>query len=290
MNLLQIGMTTPFSNMSKLVKLSLTIPREHASSAVAVLSAVAPRKSPSKTSRSPSSPTSLAMADLPNAFSQHLQLPDPTLPSIKDIRKFVRRLPRLRRLVWEGREGRGAWSVTRSDEKKAVSDISFVHSAVSTLKLWYEAQEPAPTWEFPEEAVSTIQEEIERADIHITSSPTSTDLTTPSDRHVSTSTSPTPASPTSKTPSPKKHPRRMSLPGEVATRTQVLAGLGLDFPILGKDKRVQTTTKTSSSLGSGKTVSDSQNLASLKKIVTANGWRVTKPAKKKMEKAMETSQ
>ncbi|KAK4687179.1 hypothetical protein P7C73_g2936, partial [Tremellales sp. Uapishka_1] len=77
--------------------------------------------------------------DLPPYLAERVAVLDPTLPEVRDFRKFVRRLPLLHKLEWVGRGGKGEWCFSKS-KKTALVKVEFVHSAVLHQKTWEECQ------------------------------------------------------------------------------------------------------------------------------------------------------
>lgn len=76
-----------------------------------------------------------------------LQDPDPSIAETKDLRKFVRRLPKLKSLKWTGRGGKGEWSFAK---KTTLVSVSFKHSAVLTQRDWEMCQLDPPFFEYAE--------------------------------------------------------------------------------------------------------------------------------------------
>lgn len=93
---------------------------------------------------------------------------DTTLPPIRDVKRFVKRVPRLRELGWVGRSGVGFWLAARdvSDDgkhgsggrkgsaaslgsaSKALNDLEFVSLALLWKDEWEEASRGPPQWLF----------------------------------------------------------------------------------------------------------------------------------------------
>lgn len=71
--------------------------------------------------------------DLPAFLAERIAEYDPSLPDIRDIRKFARPLPRFRSLVWTGRGGKGEWHFL---EKATTVNVESTHSAVISQTVW----------------------------------------------------------------------------------------------------------------------------------------------------------
>lgn len=87
--------------------------------------------------------------DLPDLLVDKLREPDPSIPDPKDLRKFVRRMPRLRKIKWTGRGGKGEWSFSK---KTTLVNVSFTHAVVSSLDTWWRSQLEPPFFEYEEPA------------------------------------------------------------------------------------------------------------------------------------------
>lgn len=87
------------------------------------------------------------VADMHPLLVSKLQDPDPSIPETKDLRKFVRRLPKLKLIRWTGRGGKGEWSFAK---KTTLVSVSFVHSAVTTQRDWEICQLDPPFLEYVE--------------------------------------------------------------------------------------------------------------------------------------------
>ena len=81
-----------------------------------------------------------AVQELPDELVTHLRAPDSTIPASKEIKKFARKLPRLQRLEWTGREGKGSWNIVKpaADKKLGLLTVEFEHSALDYTELWTE--------------------------------------------------------------------------------------------------------------------------------------------------------
>jgi len=139
-------MGNAFSGLSKLERLIATSPAKHNT-------ACGPSTARTRTRSYPDQD----LGDLPRFLADHIDMVDPSLPDVRDLRKFVRRLPRLRSMLWTGRGGKGEWHFSK---RSTLVGVEFVHSAVLTRDTWDECQRPAPTFEFEDvdEAATTVLE------------------------------------------------------------------------------------------------------------------------------------
>jgi hypothetical protein len=274
----KLTLATALSNLHELIRLQISISAENARRLDSDIVAGASRGSPTKT---PTSRTPTEDYHLPPDLSMVLHALDPAVPLVKDIRKLVRRLPRLREINWEGRGGKGTWFVARTDDRKGGNDIWFEHAVIRTLDIWREAQGKAPVWDFPEEVLSMSQvdgfESSEATDNE--QSPSSTLLATPLSRSGSTPALNAMAKAVPKSPSPKKTPRRMSLPHET-NKPSLIQGLGLNVSGQSSTTKQQTASRPSTKQVLPEAAQGSAE-SSPKKIVTANGWRIAGTPKKK---------
>jgi len=135
-------MTTAFSANPELEQLEIVSNPEHQSVA-----------GPTKTC---ASPEELAM--LPESLAQTLAEGDSTLPDIRDLRKIVRRLPRLKQIVWAGRGGKGTWTFSKKSASSLLVNVVYVHAAISTLPIWYACQQVGPSFEYEDEPHGRILE------------------------------------------------------------------------------------------------------------------------------------
>lgn len=85
--------------------------------------------------------------DMPPYLASKLQDPDPSIPDTKDVRKFARRMPKLRSLQWTGRGGKGEWTF---EKKTTLVSVFFKHSAVFTQRIWEICQLDPPFFEYKE--------------------------------------------------------------------------------------------------------------------------------------------
>lgn len=92
-----------------------------------------------------------SMPGMPAYLINKLQEPDPSIPETKDLRKFVRRLTKLRSLKWSGRGGKGVWTFAK---KTTLVNVSFKHSAIITQRDWEICQLDPPRFEYEEPATS----------------------------------------------------------------------------------------------------------------------------------------
>lgn len=79
---------------------------------------------------------------------------DPSLLDLRDLRKFLRRMPNFRVLRWIGRDGKGEWRVVPSKKSSLVS-IDFTHSVILTKDVWLHCQMRPPSFVFEDDIVST---------------------------------------------------------------------------------------------------------------------------------------
>lgn len=105
--------------------------------------------------------------ELPDLLVDKLREPDPSIPDPKDLRKFVRRMPRLRKIKWTGRGGKGEWTFSK---KTTLVNVSYTHSVVSSLDSWWKSQLEPPFFEY-EEPTPTSKTVLELAPPAIASSP-----------------------------------------------------------------------------------------------------------------------
>lgn len=130
--------------------------------------------------------------DLPPLLAEKAREPDSAIPDNKDLRKFVRRMPKLRTIKWTGRGGKGEWHFVK---KTTLVNVSFTSSIYLTLDTWWQSQLDPPFFNY-EEPESTSRTLLELAPVNtIASSPIAE---FPSLSRSSTSSSfrlPTPSSP-----------------------------------------------------------------------------------------------
>ncbi|KAF7362040.1 hypothetical protein MVEN_00549400 [Mycena venus] len=144
-----IGLTSTFASLSSLRTLSVSITPVHA-----------PGKPPSPilpSSSSGSSPTSLptptespvlkSKSVLPQLldFDQmqtqtcHSETPgDPSMPLLREIKRFVRKCPQLEVIEWYGKNGRGSWVLTRPSTSSKISinvSVEYIAPKV-TEEVW----------------------------------------------------------------------------------------------------------------------------------------------------------
>ena len=93
------------------------------------------------------SPLDCSDTHLPPELIAHLHQPDSALPDSRDLRRFVRKLPHLRLLSWTGRDGKGAWRFTKTS---SLVNLTFTHSAITTLPIYLSCQSTAPSYPFEE--------------------------------------------------------------------------------------------------------------------------------------------
>ncbi|KAF8170186.1 hypothetical protein K438DRAFT_1854178 [Mycena galopus ATCC 62051] len=127
-----IGLTSTFASLSSLHTLSVSITPAHA-----------PGKPPAPILPSPSSHSSSTSLPTPTEspvlksksvlpqlldFDQmqtqtcHLETPgDPSMPLVREIKRFVRKCPQLEVIEWYGKNGRGSWVITRPATSSKIS-------------------------------------------------------------------------------------------------------------------------------------------------------------------------
>lgn len=88
---------------------------------------------------------------LPPVLSAHLAEGDRSLPDVRDLRKFVRRLSRLNEIAWAGRGGKGSWYFSKRTPTSSIVKVTFLHAAVSTVPLWYACQYDPLEFDFDEQ-------------------------------------------------------------------------------------------------------------------------------------------
>ncbi|KAJ7287738.1 hypothetical protein C8J57DRAFT_1284756 [Mycena rebaudengoi] len=116
-----IGITSTFAALSNLHTLSVSVIAVHAPGKPPV--PILPIFTPSTSLPTPTdSPVMKSKSVLPQLldFDQmqtqicHLETPgDPSMPLLRDIKRFVRKCPRLEVVEWYGKSGRGSWAITR---------------------------------------------------------------------------------------------------------------------------------------------------------------------------------
>lgn len=81
-----------------------------------------------------------ALEGLPLELVEALRMPDSAIPASKEIKKFARKLPRLERLEWIGREGKGSWTICKSsaEKKGGLITVGYEHSGLHYLEQWKE--------------------------------------------------------------------------------------------------------------------------------------------------------
>ena len=148
---------------------------------------------------------------LPPFLADRLRIPDTTLPEVRDLRKFVRRLPGLRTIRWTGRGGKGDWLLSK---KSTLVGVEFIHSALLTRDIWEQCQHSAPSLHL--EDVAPSLENI----LELPSTPCSADLSdVPSLTRTPTTSSSSrwgAQTPASQSPLSSGTNRRQSLPTRTA--------------------------------------------------------------------------
>jgi hypothetical protein len=79
---------------------------------------------------------------------------DAAMVDIRDLRKFVRRMPNFSVLRWIGRGGRGEWRVAKSKKASTLIPIDFEHALVLTKQAWIDCQRKPPSFEFDDDMAS----------------------------------------------------------------------------------------------------------------------------------------
>ena len=131
--------------------------------------------------------------DLPPLLAEKLHEPDSAIPDNKDLRKFVRRMPKLRTIQWTGRGGKGEWHFTK---KTTLVNVSFTSSIFLTLDAWYQSQLAPPFLNY-EEPEATSRTLLELApSVAISSSPVAEFSSLSRSSTASSFRLPTPCSPT----------------------------------------------------------------------------------------------
>lgn len=100
--------------------------------------------------------------ELPPILAEKYKEADPAIPDSKDLRKFVRRMPKLRNLKWTGRGGKGEWHFTK---KTTLVNVSFTSSILSTLDTWYRCQLDPPFFNYNYEEDPTARTLLEMAPV-----------------------------------------------------------------------------------------------------------------------------
>jgi len=188
---------------------------------------------------------------LPPILADKAREPDSAIPDNKEVRKFVRRMPKLRTLKWTGRGGRGEWHFIK---KTTLVNVSFTSSIYSTLDTWWQSQLKGPflNYDEPEPTSRTLLELATPVPITIASSPVAE---FPSLSRSSTASSyrlPTPCSPVIS--------KSFSLK-DVTGRLDALAIMPEeegDFPSL-KSKTEHRRSTTTGSIGTGSASIASKN-------------------------------
>jgi hypothetical protein len=90
-------------------------------------------------------------SDMPPCLVKQLQVFDPSLPEVRDLRKFVKRLPHLRTIKWVGRGGKGEWRFTApallpGGKRSTLVGVEMIHAAVLHRGVWERCQEVPPNF------------------------------------------------------------------------------------------------------------------------------------------------
>lgn len=138
-----VGMTTAFGSVPNLQELSVTSDPIHANTA--------PKAKPARIKKD-------AASDLPPILAQQLAETDPAVVEIRELRRFVRRLPHFRMLRWVGRKGKGEWRFS-SAKRTTLTPIEFVHSVYLSRQIWEDCQRatlPVYTFEDDDDMSSSV--------------------------------------------------------------------------------------------------------------------------------------
>ncbi|WOO78085.1 uncharacterized protein LOC62_01G001638 [Vanrija pseudolonga] len=133
-----VSMSAPFGNVPSLVELAVTSKTPFQNSAAKVKGAKGKKD---------------ADVDLPPFLAERVAEGDTTLVEVRDLRKFVRRLPNFRLLRWIGRHGKGEWRFP-AVRKTTLVPVDFIHSAQLTLGVWEECQRDPPSFKFEDDPVT----------------------------------------------------------------------------------------------------------------------------------------
>ncbi|KAL1408027.1 hypothetical protein Q8F55_004824 [Vanrija albida] len=133
-----VSMTAAFGNVPSLVELAVTSKTPFANTAAKTKATKAKKE---------------AEVELPSFLAERIAEGDTTLVEVRDLRKFVRRLPNFRLLRWIGRPGKGEWRFP-AVRKTTLVPVDFVHSAQLTLQVWKECQLVAPSFVFEDDPVT----------------------------------------------------------------------------------------------------------------------------------------
>ncbi|KAK0461394.1 uncharacterized protein EV420DRAFT_1531835 [Desarmillaria tabescens] len=123
-----LALTSTFANLSNLKQLRVSVNRVHAPGKPPV---PLPPHDPPSLPTSTDSPVLKSKAVLPQLldFDQmqnqtclaKADLSDPSMPLLRDIKRFVRKCPKLEMLEWYGKFGRGSWAVKRAARCSKIS-------------------------------------------------------------------------------------------------------------------------------------------------------------------------
>ncbi|KAJ6558580.1 hypothetical protein DFH09DRAFT_1163263 [Mycena vulgaris] len=124
-----IGLTSTFASLSSLRTLSISVTPVHAPGKPPA--PILPTSSPPTSLPTPTdSPVLKSKSVLPQLldFDQmqnqmcHPETPgDPSMPLLREIKRFVRKCPRLELIDWYGKTGRGSWVITRPATSSKIS-------------------------------------------------------------------------------------------------------------------------------------------------------------------------
>ncbi|KAJ6497899.1 hypothetical protein C8R45DRAFT_984585 [Mycena sanguinolenta] len=143
-----IGLTSNFASLPSLHTLSVSITPAHAPGKPPVPILPLSSNSPSTSLPTPTeSPVLKSKSVLPQLldFDQmqtqtcHLETSgDPSMPLLREIKRFVRKCPQLEVIEWYGKNGRGAWAITRPPTSSKIStNVSVEYIAPQiTEEVW----------------------------------------------------------------------------------------------------------------------------------------------------------
>jgi hypothetical protein len=102
------------------------------------------------------------LAALPEELSSFLCQPDDSLPTGKDIKKFSRKLYRLEKLEWTGRDGKGCWTLSKArkdeeclpEKRLGLTTVDFEHRAVRLENVWNEVRLGRISFDYVEQDVA----------------------------------------------------------------------------------------------------------------------------------------
>nr|GAT57683.1 predicted protein [Mycena chlorophos] len=118
-------LVTLTSNLSNLRELCVSILPEHATGKppTPLVPTTNPQTSLPTPSESPVLKSKAALPQLPDL--DQLQTQDPSMPLLRDVKRFMRKCPRLELLAWCGKNGRGSWVMTRPFSKSTSAAVEY---------------------------------------------------------------------------------------------------------------------------------------------------------------------